>query len=60
MLTRPTATIHYIYDPYNVPRVINAITSVARRLQEALIEYNALPAGGALPFPELAPADYQP
>ncbi|MFM5924582.1 MAG: hypothetical protein ACKOPG_10405 [Novosphingobium sp.] len=50
-----SATIHYIYDPFNPP--LNAIISVARRLQECLIEYGALPEGAALPFPALAPAD---
>ena len=50
---RPSATIHYIYDPLNPS--INAIVSVARRLQEVLIQYGALPEGGALPFPALAP-----
>ena len=54
--TRPSATIHYIYDPFNPSQ--NAIVSVARRLQEVLIQYGALPEGGALPFPALAPADY--
>lgn len=52
---RPSATIHYLYDPSNPP--INAIVSVARRLQEVLIEFNALPAGAPLPFPALAPVD---
>lgn len=51
--TRPSATIHYIYDPRNPS--INAIVSVARRLQEVLIEHGGLPEGGALPFPALAP-----
>ena len=50
------AKIHYIYDPFNPP--LNAIVSVARRLQEVLIEHGALPEGGPLPFPALAPADY--
>lgn len=50
---RPIATIHCIYDPLNPS--INAIVSAARRLQEALIQYGALPEGGALPFPALAP-----
>ncbi|MBV1687441.1 hypothetical protein KRR38_07060 [Novosphingobium sp. G106] len=50
---RPSATIHRIYDPYNPP--LNAIISVARRLQEVLLETGALD-GRPLPFPELAPA----
>ena len=50
---RPSATIHYIYNPFS-PSVINAIASVAKRLQEALIEYGALPDGAPLPFPYLA------
>lgn len=50
---RPSATIHCIYDPLNPS--INAIVSVARRLQEVLIQYGALPEGGALPFPALVP-----
>lgn len=50
---RPSATIHYIYDPRNPS--INAIVSVARRLQQTLIEHGGLPEGGALPFPALAP-----
>ena len=54
--TRPSATIHYIYDPFNPSQ--DAIVSVARRLQEVLIQYDALPEGGALPFPALAPIDY--
>ena len=49
------ATIHCIYDPFNPS--LNAIISVARRLQEVLIEHNALPEGGQLPFPALAPID---
>ena len=53
---RPSATIHYIYDPFNPSQ--DAIVSVARRLQEVLIQYGALPEGGALPFPALAPIDY--
>lgn len=53
---RPSATIHYIYDGYNPP--LNAIISVARRLQEVLIQHGALPEGGALPFPALAPIDH--
>ena len=51
--TRPSATIHYIYDPFNPP--LTAIISVARRLQEVLLEYGALPEGAPLPFPALAP-----
>ena len=54
--TRPSATIHYIYDPFNPSQ--DAIVSVARRLQEVLIQYGALPEGGALPFPALAPIDH--
>lgn len=50
-----SATIHYIYDPFDPP--LNAIISVARRLQEVLIQYGALPEGRHLPFPALAPAD---
>ena len=53
---RPSAMIHYIYDPFNPSQ--DAIVSVARRLQEVLIEHGALPEGGVLPFPALAPADY--
>ena len=53
---RPSATIHYIYDPFNPSQ--DAIVSVARRLQEVLIQYGALPEGGALPFPALAPIDH--
>ena len=53
---RPSAMIHYIYDPFNPSQ--DAIVSVARRLQEVLIEHGALPAGGALPFPALAPDNY--
>lgn len=47
------ATIHTIYNPFNPP--LNAIISVARRLQEALIEHGALSPDGPFPFPELAP-----
>ena len=54
--TGPSATIHYIYDPFNPSQ--DAIVSVARRLQEVLIQYGALPEGGALPFPALAPIDH--
>ena len=54
--TRPTASIHYIYDPFNSSQ--DAIVSVARRLQEVLIEFGAFPEGGALPFPALAPDNY--
>ena len=53
---RPSATIHYIYDPFNPSQ--DAIVSTARRLQELLIQYGALPEGGALPFPALAPIDH--
>ena len=53
---RPSASIHYIYDPFNPSQ--DAIVSVARRLQEVLIEHGALPEGGALPFPALAPINY--
>ncbi len=49
---RRSASIHCIYDPLNPS--LNAIISVARRLQELLIENNALPVGGQLPFPALA------
>lgn len=51
---RPSATIHYIYDPFNAPRMINAISSVAKRLQDALLEFDAIPEGTPLPFPYLA------
>lgn len=50
---RPSATIHYIYDPYNPP--LNAIISVARRLQDVLFEYGAIAEDQPLPFPPLAP-----
>lgn len=53
---RPSAAIHYIFDEHNPP--LNAIISVARRLQEVLIQHGALPEGGALPFPALAPIDH--
>ena len=54
---RPSAMIHYIYDPFNPSQ--DAIVSVARRLQEVLIEHGALPESGELPFPALAPAGYK-
>lgn len=47
------ATIHHICNPLNPS--INAIVSVARRLQEVLIQHGALPECGPFPFPELAP-----
>ena len=50
---RPSATIHYLFDP-RTPS-LNAIISVARRLQEVLLEHGALPEGAPLPFPALAP-----
>jgi hypothetical protein len=50
---RPSATVHYIYDPNNPS--LNAIISVARRLQEVLIETGAITDGQELPFPALAP-----
>lgn len=52
---RPSASIHYIYDPFNPS--LNAIISVARRLQEVLIQHGGLPEGAPLPFPALAPAE---
>ena len=48
---RPTATIHYIGDPFNPPFM--AIISVAARLQEVLLATGALNEGDPLPFPEL-------
>lgn len=45
--------VHYIYDPYNPS--LNAIISVARRLQEVLIETGAITDGQEMPFPALAP-----
>lgn|GEM_PF-2177887 len=50
------ATIHYLRRPTTEARLINAIVSVAQRLQEALLEHGALPEGGPYPFPELAPS----
>lgn len=52
---RPSATVHYIYDPLNPS--INAIVSVARRLQEVLLEHGAIPDGVPLPCPMLAPTN---
>lgn len=50
-----SATIHYLRRPTTQARHIFAIVSVARQLQEVLIEHGALPEGGPFPFPELAP-----
>lgn len=49
------ATIHYLRRPTTQTRHVNAIVSVAQRLQEVLLEHGALPEGGPFPFPELAP-----
>lgn len=54
---RASATVHLIYDPFDPP--INAIVSVARRLQEFPIEVGGLPPGQPLPFPALAPEPVQ-
>lgn len=49
------ATIHYLRSPTTQARHVNAIVSVAQRLQEVLLEHGALPEDGPFPFPELAP-----
>lgn len=54
-LLGPPATISYIYDRYNPSEM--AITSVAARLQEVLLELGAFEEGAALPFPGLIEAN---
>jgi len=49
------ASIHYLRSPTTQAMHVNAIVSVAQRLQEVLLEHGALPEGGPFPFPELAP-----
>ena len=50
-LPGPPATISYIYDRANPSEM--AIFSVAARLQELLIELEAISEGASLPFPAL-------
>ena len=50
-LPGPPATVSLIYDPFNPSEM--AVLSVARRLQEYLLEMGAIPEGAPLPFPAL-------
>lgn len=48
---RPSATLHRIGNPYNPPPT--AIISVARQLQQYLLDVGAIAEGAPLPFPAL-------